>query len=84
MNSFKLWIAIGMLVLASSSGDIMLSAAMKRIGDLEELRIRKGLLAVIGHMHAEGAFLAIVVAECSMAVAGIVLFRQGRWRKQQI
>ncbi|HTX76886.1 MAG TPA: MATE family efflux transporter, partial [Terracidiphilus sp.] len=28
-------------------------------------------------MHAEGAFLAIVVAECSMAVAGVALFRQG-------
>ena len=36
------------------------------------------------HMHAEGAFLAIVIAECSMAAAGIVLFRQGRWKKQQI
>jgi putative MATE family efflux protein len=42
------------------------------------------LLAVNFHMQAEGAFLAIVVAECSMAVAGIVLFRQGRWKKQQI
>ena len=35
-------------------------------------------------MHAEGAFLAIVIAECSMAAAGIVLFRQGRWKKQII
>ncbi len=41
-------------------------------------------LAVMLHMHAEGAFLAIVIAECSMAAAGIVLFRQGRWKKQQI
>ena len=57
MSSFKLWIAIGMLVLASSSGDIMLSAAMKRIGDLEELRSRKGLLAVIGHVVSEKLFL---------------------------
>ncbi len=57
MNSFKLWIAIGMLVLASSSGDIMLSAAMKRIGDLEELRARKGLFAVIGRVVSEKLFL---------------------------
>jgi putative MATE family efflux protein len=35
-------------------------------------------------MHAEGAFLAIVIAECSMAVAGVVLFRQGRWKKKRI
>ena len=41
------------------------------------------VLAVYLHLHAEGAFLAIVIAECSMAVAGIVLFRQGRWKKQQ-
>lgn len=57
MNSFKLWIAIGMLVLASSSGDILLSAAMKRIGDLEELRTRKGLFAVIGRVISEKLFL---------------------------
>jgi len=41
-------------------------------------------LAVPLHMRAEGAFLAIVIAECSMAAAGIVLFRQGRWRRQRI
>ncbi len=57
MSSLKLWIAIGMLVLASSAGDIMLSAAMKRIGDLEALRARKGLLAVIGHVIQEKLFL---------------------------
>jgi Na+-driven multidrug efflux pump len=42
------------------------------------------VLARPGGMHAEGAFLAIVIAECSMAVAGIVLFRQGRWKRQKI
>jgi len=42
------------------------------------------VLAVGLHFHAEGAFLALVIAECSMAAAGIMLFRQGRWRKQQI
>lgn len=57
MNSFKLWIAIAMLVLASSSGDVLLSAAMKRIGDLDELRVRKGLLAVIARVTREKLFL---------------------------
>src|SRR4051794_1322401 len=42
------------------------------------------VLAVPLHMNAQGAFLSIVIAECSMAAAGIVLFRQGRWKKQQI
>ena len=41
MNSLKLWVAIGMLVLASSAGDVMLSAAMKRIGDLDQIRMAK-------------------------------------------
>jgi Na+-driven multidrug efflux pump len=42
------------------------------------------LLAITLGMHAEGAFLAIVVAECSMAAAGVVLFRRGRWKRQKI
>src|SRR6201998_2756637 len=42
------------------------------------------VLAVNLHLRAEGAFLAIVIAECSMAVAGIILFRQGRWKKKMI
>jgi putative MATE family efflux protein len=42
------------------------------------------VLAVTLRLRAEGAFLALVIAECAMAVAGIALFRQGRWKKQQI
>jgi putative MATE family efflux protein len=42
------------------------------------------VLAVNLSLHAEGAFLAIVIAECSMAAAGIILFRQGRWKKKVI
>src|SRR4051812_15032921 len=57
VNSLKLWIAIVTLVLASSTGDVLLSAAMKRIGDLDEIRSRKGLLAVVGHVVRERLFL---------------------------
>jgi uncharacterized membrane protein len=46
-----------MLVMASSSGDVLLSAAMKRIGDLDQIRIAKGLLGVIGHVVREKLFL---------------------------
>jgi putative MATE family efflux protein len=35
-------------------------------------------------MRSEGAFLSVVIAECSMAAAGIVLFKQGRWKRQRI
>jgi putative MATE family efflux protein len=41
-------------------------------------------LAVREGMHTYGALVAIVVAECSIAAASIVLFRRGRWKKQQI
>lgn len=42
------------------------------------------LLAVTGHLHSEGVFLSIVIAQCSVAAAGIVLFRRGRWARQKI
>jgi Na+-driven multidrug efflux pump len=41
-------------------------------------------LAVRYGLHAQGALLAIVVAECSIAAASIVLFRRGRWNAQRI
>lgn len=57
MNSARLWSAIGVLVLASSAGDVLLSAAMKRIGDLDALRSSKGLMAVAARVCTEKLFL---------------------------
>lgn len=57
MNSLKLWMAIGALVLASSAGDVLLSASMKRIGDLDALRSSRGLGAVIRRIFRENMFL---------------------------
>jgi multidrug transporter EmrE-like cation transporter len=57
MNWFRLWTAIGVLVLSSSAGDVMLSAAMKRVGDMDELRSNYGLLAVIVRVLGEKFFL---------------------------
>jgi len=41
-------------------------------------------LAVGLHLGSEGAFLSVVVAESAIAVASIVLFRQGRWKLRKI
>ncbi|MBT9329685.1 MATE family efflux transporter [Paracidobacterium acidisoli] len=41
-------------------------------------------LATRTSLHAEGAFLAIVIAECAVAGASAILFRRGRWKKQII
>jgi putative MATE family efflux protein len=35
-------------------------------------------------MRSNGVFISIVVAEAAIAIAGILLFRQGRWKRQQI
>lgn len=57
MNLFRLWTAIGVLVLVSSAGDVMLSAAMKRVGDMDVLRSKHGFLAVVGRVVREKFFL---------------------------
>jgi Na+-driven multidrug efflux pump len=41
-------------------------------------------LAVKVNLRAEGAFLSIVIAECSIAAGSIVLFKRGRWKRQKI
>jgi putative MATE family efflux protein len=41
-------------------------------------------LAIPLHMHSNGAFAAIAIAESSMAVVSAVLFKQGRWKKKKI
>ncbi|MFT4111256.1 MATE family efflux transporter [Silvibacterium sp.] len=41
-------------------------------------------LATHTRLHSHGAILSIVVAEAAMAAVSMVLFRGGRWKKQQI
>jgi putative MATE family efflux protein len=42
------------------------------------------VLSVSLNLRAEGGFLSVVIAECAMAVAGVVLFRRGRWAGKRI
>jgi len=41
-------------------------------------------LAIPMHLQARGAYISIVAAECFIAGVSIVLFKRGRWKKQQI
>jgi putative MATE family efflux protein len=41
-------------------------------------------LATRMHLRAQGAFLAVVIAECSIALASLILFKQGGWKRQRI
>lgn len=42
------------------------------------------LLALHTRLHSSGAFLSIVIAESAMAIASIILFKRGRWKRQKI
>jgi drug/metabolite transporter (DMT)-like permease len=47
MSNLNAWLAIMAVVLSSSAGDVLLSRTMKQIGDLGELRQRRGLKFVM-------------------------------------
>lgn len=53
-------------MVASVTGDVLLSHAMKRIGDVGKLRRRRGLLVVIIRVLSARTFL---LGLCSMALA---------------
>jgi putative MATE family efflux protein len=41
-------------------------------------------LAISMRMESNGVYISIVIAECTIAAAGILLFRRGKWKRQQI
>lgn len=47
MNEIYVWSGVGAIVLASTSGDVLLSRAMKQVGDVGQLWRRYGLLTVV-------------------------------------
>jgi len=54
---FATWIAIIVLALESTVGDILITRAMKQIGDLHELRRRAGMLQVVSRVLTSGTLL---------------------------
>jgi putative MATE family efflux protein len=42
------------------------------------------VLAIPMRLESNGVYYSIVIAEASIAVAGVLLFRRGRWKKQKI
>jgi multidrug transporter EmrE-like cation transporter len=55
------WIAIVVLALESTVGDILITRAMKQIGDLHELRRRAGVFHVISRVLTSGTLLLGIV-----------------------
>ena len=66
MKGLYTWAAIGLIIAASTTGDVLLSHAMKKVGDVGELWKRHGLLKVIGRVLTTPTFFLGLVA---MAVA---------------
>ncbi len=57
MKPLYTWSAIAMVVVASTAGDILLAKAMRQIGDLGELRQKKGIFAVVARVLGSATFL---------------------------
>jgi drug/metabolite transporter (DMT)-like permease len=47
MRHLYTWLSILMVVVASTSGDVLLSHSMKKVGDVGELRRRHGIFASV-------------------------------------
>ena len=78
--------AYGMVMLQAfnGAGDTFTPTIVNFFGFwLLEIPLAWVLASWVG-MRSEGAFLALVIAECFMAGAGMVLFRQGRWKRKSI
>ena len=66
MSSLYAWSAVACIVATSTTGDVLLSRAMKQVGDFGELRRRSGVLTVIQRVLQNSSFLIGVLA---MAIA---------------
>lgn len=62
MRDAYTWAGIGLIVIASTTGDVLLSHAMKRVGHVGDLWRDHGLLRVIGRALATPTFLPGVFA----------------------
>jgi len=60
------WGAVAIIVFASTAGDILLSHAMKQVGDLGQLVRRSGFLSAVGRVLRTPSFMLGIAA---MAVA---------------
>jgi drug/metabolite transporter (DMT)-like permease len=58
MRAFYTWLCIVTTVCAATTGDVLVALAMRRIGDLGELRRRRGLLPMLLRVLSSGVLFA--------------------------
>jgi len=56
MRETYAWAAIGLIILASTTADVLLAYSMKKVGDVGELWKRRGMLALIGRVLSTPTF----------------------------
>jgi drug/metabolite transporter (DMT)-like permease len=66
MKQLYAWGAVACIVLTSTAGDVLLSRAMKQVGDVGELRRRSGLPHVLARILRNPSF---VLGISAMAIA---------------
>ena len=72
MSALRTWSAIAAIVLTSTAGDVLLSRTMRQIGDVSELRRRRGLGAVIKAVVTKPSFLFALLF-MAMSFFGLLL-----------
>ena len=78
--------AYGMVMLQAfnGAGDTITPTLVNFVGFwLLEIPLAYFLAIPVG-MHSNGVFLSIVIAEAFIAVVSVILFKRGRWKRQQI
>jgi Na+-driven multidrug efflux pump len=78
--------AYGMVMLQAfnGAGDTLTPTIVNLFGFwFLEIPLAYGL-AIPAGMRSNGVYVSIVVAEAAIAAAGLLLFRRGRWKRQQI
>lgn len=70
VGAVETWATIGTVALTAVAGDILTAGAMRRIGDLDEIRAKSGLAGAIKTVVGSPMFLAGV---CSMALSFFTL-----------
>lgn len=76
MRHVYTWGGIAVVVLASTAGDVLLSRAMKQVGDVGKLWRQAGILVVIGRTLRNSGFLLGILM---MAVAFFSLLLALSW-----
>lgn len=57
MKDFYTWLGIALIVVTSTTGDCLLALAMKQVGDVDDLREKRGLVFVVLRVLLNPAFV---------------------------